>query len=207
MKKICEICGKSYDAYKKDQKTCSEFCRNVKKSRLSTEIYRRKKEGTFVSKMHTKCDICGEVIQQPVKGGTKFSHNECLLNELADFYEKNGHLTTIKRRILYSRGFKMDDLRKIIESRNETVEIDKNRLIPKRYDIWRHASGVEYQVFEVKQRSGERNITVICYEYGKYDFIPHYFDLMEFMDKVDKDYHLDTEQEYLFEFVREDTDV
>ena len=63
MQKICEYCGKEYNAQRKSQKCCSREC---------SDKYRKGKNS-----VHIKCDICGKEIVLTKNAFKKSIHHYC----------------------------------------------------------------------------------------------------------------------------------
>lgn len=126
MVKACKVCGKQFRARQANYTVCSPECRKVntleRTKRYHKTVYKdkitqqqRDRRRRYRSENPFCCKICGLSIDQPF-GGRKTMHDECILDEAAEYYNKNQKLNHMHYSRVYSRGYCIDDVIEVIDN-------------------------------------------------------------------------------------------
>lgn len=125
MTKICNLCGKTFETQCKNNKYCSDACRNEMK-----KVYRKRDLNKRIEKRHenpkiVNCKFCNKPVEPHFteKGNRmcrKHYHDECVIDECikaikrGDKYDNNGICGFAK-----SKGFLKSEIIKIMKERGE----------------------------------------------------------------------------------------
>jgi hypothetical protein len=129
MQKKCIMCGKPFEPYaplKNKQICCSKECGRMRRLEMQREYEKTGKMKKYRAEYYkertknkTLCGICGKPTVAEDTTHKPQYHLECILNESIEAYKSGQILTDAQYLRLYSRGYTMRDIKRIVREREK----------------------------------------------------------------------------------------
>lgn len=114
MKNVCKICGRTFDAYNRQNVLCSAECKRINnrehQRRWAAENHEHRIEAnrnkpSYKARLKPHyCTICGKLMER-TEYFHKVRHDECVLRSIVEWINAGNKMTNIQYQQLLQRGY------------------------------------------------------------------------------------------------------